>query len=71
MNIKAIVLASLLTLTGCTSDLTEARARYQCKDLGGVYSIASISRTIICNNGTTLEMTKEPLPKGWRVGETE
>jgi len=72
MKLKVIVVTTLLVvLTGCTSDLTEARARYQCKDLGGVYLITSISKTVICNDGSRVDETKEPLPEGWRVGDTK
>jgi len=73
MKLKVIVVATLLViLTGCeASDLTKARAKYQCKDLGGVYHINLYGSAFLCNDGTRLRKTREPLPKGWRVGDTK
>jgi len=72
MKLKVTTVATMLViLTGCTSDLTEAYAKYQCKDLGGVYRIFLGGGDFICNDGTRLKKTREPLPKGWRVGGTE
>jgi len=72
MKLKVTTVAAMLViLTGCTSDLTEARAKYQCKDLGGVYSIAINGNAFTCNDGTRLKKTIEPLPEGWCVGDTK